>query len=78
MTFIPKGLVMEFCGGGTLGSVLYSKKEILSTSDILHFASEIASGMAYLHSRGVLHRDLKVRLLTSPPFDTLFSIARVQ
>jgi serine/threonine protein kinase len=52
-------LVMEFCGGGTLGSILYSKKEILSTTDILNFASEIASGMAYLHGRGILHRDLK-------------------
>ena len=52
------GLVLEYCGGGDL-STLLSKGEALPPGFTLMAASGVAAGMAHLHGRGVLHRDLK-------------------
>lgn len=37
----------------------------LDNVDLLKMVHEIAKGMAYLHSQGVLHGDLKVRSLVA-------------
>jgi len=52
------GLVMEYCGGGDLSSAL-SKGKATPPGFALMAASGVAAGMAHMHQRGVLHRDLK-------------------
>jgi serine/threonine protein kinase len=51
-------LVQELCTM-SLDDLLSDEQVPLSGSDIMHFSRQIASGMAYLHSREVIHRDLK-------------------
>lgn len=57
-------LVTEFANGGSLKSWL--EKQFLSTGGItlqqlLNLAVWVMRGIAFLHTRGVMHRDLKVR-----------------
>lgn len=49
-------LVMEFCEGGDLRMAL---RRPTPKGFFLRMARGIASGMAYLHSKSILHRDLK-------------------
>lgn len=51
-------LVTEYIGGGTLKHLLHDTNEVLSWGQRIHFAKDIASGMAYLHSMNIIHRDL--------------------
>ena len=47
---------LEYCNGGTLNDYIIKKNP---GGEIKHqFMVEIASGVAFLHSQGVLHRDL--------------------
>ncbi len=50
-------LVLQYIDGTTLKAVLQSQK--LATRQILNIARAVASALAYAHSRGVLHRDVK-------------------
>lgn len=49
-------LVMEFCEGGDLGAALTRSTP---KGFFMRMARGIASGMEYLHSKSILHRDLK-------------------
>nr|CAB3267501.1 serine/threonine-protein kinase ULK1-like [Phallusia mammillata] len=51
-------LVMEYCNGGDLADYLQAKGT-LSEDVIRIFLRQIMSAMAALHSKGILHRDLK-------------------
>lgn len=54
-------LITEYVAGGTLASFLHdSTKPLLplTWSERIRFASDIARGMDYLHSRSIIHRDL--------------------
>ncbi|CAI5532603.1 unnamed protein product [Closterium sp. Naga37s-1] len=53
-------VVLEFLAGGTLKQLLmkqYHNK--LSVHRVVHLALDIAEGLEYLHSRGIVHRDVK-------------------
>ena len=53
-------IIMEYCDGGDLGG--YMKKQMgrnLSESKIWKFFIQICLGVQYLHSRKILHRDIK-------------------
>nr|XP_031541781.1 serine/threonine-protein kinase ULK2 isoform X4 [Vicugna pacos] len=51
-------LVMEYCNGGDLADYLQAKGT-LSEDTIRVFLHQIAAAMRVLHSKGVIHRDLK-------------------
>ncbi|XP_061672601.1 serine/threonine-protein kinase ULK1a isoform X2 [Syngnathoides biaculeatus] len=51
-------LVMEYCNGGDLAEYLQSKGT-LSEDTIRVFLQQMAQAMKVLHSKGILHRDLK-------------------
>lgn len=51
-------IVIEYCSGGELFDHIVEKKR-LSESDSRMFFRQIVSAVAYLHSLGYAHRDLK-------------------
>nr|KAG5713709.1 hypothetical protein BaRGS_024336 [Batillaria attramentaria] len=51
-------IIMEYCPYGQLYEVLRDGKEI-PPSLVLDWSKQIASGMNYLHSHKIIHRDLK-------------------
>ncbi|XP_046393104.1 tyrosine kinase receptor Cad96Ca [Ischnura elegans] len=69
----PIFVIMEYMSGGKLQSYLRStraersygnlhgKSENLSSRDLTSFVYQVARGMQYLSSRGIIHRDLAAR-----------------
>lgn len=57
----PWFFVSPYMKNGSLVSYLKGLPS-LDSVDLLKMMHEIAKGMAYLHSKGILHGDLKVRL----------------
>ena len=49
-------LVLEYCEGGDLSTVL---QRVTPRTFFFHTATGIAQGMTYLHHRGIIHRDIK-------------------
>ena len=52
-------LVLELCSGGELYTQIKEEGR-LSEDDTKHLCSQIVEGLIYLHSLGILHRDLKL------------------
>lgn len=50
---------MEFCSGNSLSTFLNKQDFELIESDAFFIFSEILTGLCYIHSKGILHRDLK-------------------
>ncbi|XP_065196713.1 uncharacterized protein LOC135828195 [Sycon ciliatum] len=51
-------IITEYIGGGTLSERIMDKERDLSNNLKVHFACDIAAGMAYLHANKIIHRDL--------------------
>lgn len=75
-------IIMEECSGGELLASIYKQKGISETLTAC-FMKQIFSALVYMHSLGVVHRDLKLEnmLLERPNLNTLkiadFGIATV-
>ena len=52
-------IVMEYLGGGSCADLLKPPPHALSESHIAIICKELLLGLAYLHSEGKLHRDIK-------------------
>ena len=49
---------LQFINGGSLEQLLADAAVVLSWSVRIKLSTDIARGMKYLHSRGIMHRDL--------------------
>jgi serine/threonine protein kinase len=54
-------LVMEYCDRGNLGQLLSDQAHRPSPEESAQIIHQIAEGLAILHQRGILHRDIKPR-----------------
>ncbi|KAK3727907.1 hypothetical protein QZH41_017736 [Actinostola sp. cb2023] len=63
-------IVMEYCQRGQLFEVLRDGREVTPRL-LVHWATEIADGMHYLHGRKIIHRDLKSPNVLVSTNDTL-------
>lgn len=77
-------IVMEYLKFGSLKEILQNKDVLIEAEHVRRFALDVCRGMAYLHDRNILHRDLKTaNLLVSsewkvkgkfPHFSFFFSV----
>eukprot|EP01118_Nematostelium_gracile_P020294 TRINITY_DN9803_c0_g2_i2.p1 TRINITY_DN9803_c0_g2~~TRINITY_DN9803_c0_g2_i2.p1 ORF type:complete len:218 (+),score=38.62 TRINITY_DN9803_c0_g2_i2:395-1048(+) len=56
-----KLMVMEYCNLGSLKDYLYENGRSMDQQKLIQMLMDIASGMNYVHSLGILHRDLACR-----------------
>uniref|UniRef100_A0A8B9KHN3 non-specific serine/threonine protein kinase n=1 Tax=Astyanax mexicanus TaxID=7994 RepID=A0A8B9KHN3_ASTMX len=56
-------ICMEYCGGGSLQDI-YHVTGPLSEHQIAYVCRETLQGLGYLHSKGKMHRDIKVPLFS--------------
>ena len=53
-------IVMEFAEEGSLADLLYKRKQCAITTQLaVKLCLQIASGLEYLHDKGIVHRDVK-------------------
>jgi len=56
--------IMDYCNGGTLSSILTDYKlyfgRPFSQEIIQHFMIQIVDGLKYIHSKNIIHRDIKL------------------
>ncbi len=52
-------IVMEYVSGGSLDRILYDTEQPFPWSTRWDVAHDVASGVSFLHDKGIIHRDLK-------------------
>lgn len=55
-----KGYVLEYKEGKTFEELIYTEKRTFQKDEILAIGRQIIQILKYLHSRGVVHRDIRV------------------
>lgn len=50
---------MEFCDAGSVASILNRNKDGLTETQIAIIMKDMLTGLEYLHTRRMLHRDIK-------------------
>ena len=58
---MPAVLIIEFCEGGALDEYLKQRPGMTTMVLRLSFCADVASGLGYLASRRVVHRDVAAR-----------------
>ena len=53
-------IVMELCNGGTLYECLHKYGKPFSQKIIQYFMRQIVEGLKYIHSKNIIHRDIKL------------------
>ncbi|CAM0949012.1 unnamed protein product [Alopecurus aequalis] len=76
-------VVVEYLGGGTLRQYLYAHKEDkLEYNVVVDLALDLARGLSYLHSKDIVHRDVKAENMLLDSQGTLkiadFGVARIE
>jgi serine/threonine protein kinase len=67
-------IVTEFCPGSSLYRHIHVDEEYWDMNQIIDIAKQTSTGMGYLHSRNILHRDLKSNNLFLIPKKSINSI----
>ncbi|KAK4798451.1 hypothetical protein SAY86_030777 [Trapa natans] len=76
-------VVVEFVAGGNLKNFLYrNRRKKLPFKTVIKLALDLARGLSYLHSKRIVHRDVKAENMLLDPKQTLkiadFGVARVE
>ena len=51
---------MELCEGGAVSDIFQVSQDALNEDQIQLITRETLKGIIYLHSKGIIHRDIKV------------------
>jgi serine/threonine protein kinase len=49
--------ILELCARGSVGDLIYDESAQIGWPEKVTLCQRIAQGLAYLHAKGVLHRD---------------------
>lgn len=52
-------MLIEFCEGGAIDSIMLDLEKPLTEPQIKYVCREMCKGLEFLHSKKVIHRDLK-------------------
>ena len=59
-------IVMEYVNGGNLHDFLMNQTELLAEDKVLNYFTQLIVALNHIHSKNVLHRDLKANLILKP------------
>ena len=51
--------MLEYCAGGAVDNIMIELDKALSESQIASITRQVVNGLIFLHSKYVIHRDLK-------------------
>ena len=54
-------IITNYCENGSLLSKLSNYRDSMSDNNLIKISEEIASGLSFLHSNGIIHRDIATR-----------------